>query len=154
MRELVNILKEQHKTISTMESCTGGAVASSIIDVDGVLEFGAVTYSKEFKIKMGVSPEVIEKYSVYSMETAQEMSKVIANFSNANYGVGITGHIDGEDKSDNIKDDNLVYISIYDRDADKYNNFTYKAIYKHRRDNKHKIIDEVVKHLKDILINS
>ena len=74
MREVVEKLIEQGKTISTMESCTGGGVADSITSIEGaseILKFSAVTYSNEFKIKMGVSSDVIDKYSVYSIETAR-----------------------------------------------------------------------------------
>lgn len=144
MKELIKLLKKNHKTVSTMESCTGGALASCFTDIAGVLEFGAVVYASKFKIKMGVDPKVIDKYSVYSMETAQEMSLAIAKFSKSNYGVGITGHIDNFD--------DLVYISIYDSDLDKYDNFIYKTCSKRRRENKHKIIDEVVKHLREIIM--
>lgn len=35
MREIVNKLISLNKTISTMESCTGGAVSNSITNVDG-----------------------------------------------------------------------------------------------------------------------
>ena len=76
MKEVVELLIKKHKTISTMESCTGGGVANAITSIEGaseILKFSAVTYSNEFKIKMGVSEEVIEKYSVYSEETADEM---------------------------------------------------------------------------------
>ena len=71
MEEVVKRLIDKNKTISTMESCTGGGVANAITNVEGaseVLKFSAVTYSNEFKIKMGVSKDVIDKYSVYSME--------------------------------------------------------------------------------------
>ena len=73
MLEVVNLLKEQGKTISTMESCTGGSLVNSITNISGasdVIKFSAVTYSNEFKIKMGVDECVIDKYSVYSIETA------------------------------------------------------------------------------------
>ena len=66
-----------------MESCTGGGVANAITNCEGaseILKFSAVTYSNEYKIKMGVSSEVIDKYTVYSMETADEMSKNITKF--------------------------------------------------------------------------
>ena len=55
MKEIVNKLINIKKTISTMESCTGGALASSITDIEGaseILKFSAVTYSNEFKIKL------------------------------------------------------------------------------------------------------
>lgn len=144
MKELIELLKKNHKTVSTMESCTGGALASCFTDIAGVLEFGAVVYASKFKIKMGVNPKIIDKYSVYSIETAKEMSLAITKFSQSNYGVGITGHID------NFND--LVYVSIYNRDLDKYDNFVYKTLSKRRRENKHKIIDEVVKHLRKMIM--
>ena len=72
MEEVVEKLRTIGKTISTMESCTGGAVANEITNIPGaseVLKFSAVTYSNEYKIKMGVSEEIINKYSVYSIHT-------------------------------------------------------------------------------------
>lgn len=47
MKEVVELLIEKHKRIATMESCTGGFIASSITDIDGsseILSFSAVTY--------------------------------------------------------------------------------------------------------------
>ena len=66
---IVKYLIDNHITIATMESCTGGALASEITSHPGaseILKFSAVTYSNEFKIKMGVSEEVINEFSVYS----------------------------------------------------------------------------------------
>ena len=76
MKEIIDYLTKNNLTISTMESATGGYLASSITNIDGsslVFKFGAVTYSNEFKIKMGVNKDIIEKYTVYSMETAKEI---------------------------------------------------------------------------------
>lgn len=75
MKEIVELLKQNKKTISTMESCTGGGVANSITNIEGaseILKFSAVTYSNEFKIKMGVDKNIIDKYTVYSIETAKK----------------------------------------------------------------------------------
>ena len=82
-RDLVNRLIESNTSISTMESCTGGGVSNAITNIEGaseILKFSAVTYSNEYKIKMGVSPEIIDKYSVYSEECADEMSFNISKF--------------------------------------------------------------------------
>ena len=52
---IVNKLIETEKTISTMESCTGGYIANCITNIPGaseILKFSAVTYSNEFKIKI------------------------------------------------------------------------------------------------------
>ena len=121
MEKVVKILTEKGKTISTMESCTGGEIASQITSNKGssnVFSFGAVTYSNEFKIKMGVNAETIEKYTVYSTETAMEMSKAIAKFAGTDYGVGITGKID----SRNPNEDKKIYVSIYDNNKDIHHN--------------------------------
>ena len=123
MRDVVNLLIEKKMTIATMESCTGGYVASSITDIDGsssVLKFSAVTYSNEYKIKMGVSKEAIDKYSVYSMNVAREMAKKISNFANSDIGVGITGKINRVDENNLFGDDNKIYYAIYDKNSDKY----------------------------------
>ena len=115
LEEIVKILTEQNKTVSTMESCTGGALANAITNIPGaseILKFSAVTYSNEFKIKMGVPKDIIDTYSVYSMETAIEMSKKISEFTNSNYGIGITGKLNRVDPHNLSGDDNIVYFSI------------------------------------------
>lgn len=146
MKELVNKLIDKNKTISTMESATGGAVVSAITNVDGssrVLKFSAITYSNEYKIKMGVKKETIDKYSVYSIQVAKEMSFNISKFSNSNYGVGITGKLNRVDENNLFGDDSTVFISIYDRDNDKYYNEIVKAIKTNRIDNKRLVIDKI-----------
>ena len=146
MEELVNKLIDNNKTISTMESATGGAVVSAITNVDGssrVLKFSAITYSNEYKIKMGVKKETIDKYSVYSIQVAKEMSFNISKFSNSNYGVGITGKLNRVDENNLFGDDSTVFISIYDRDNDKYYNEIVKAIKTNRIDNKRLVIDKL-----------
>ena len=118
MKRIVDKLKENNKTIATMESCTGGAVSSSITNIEGaseVLKFSAVTYSNEYKIKMGVNKETIDKYSVYSKEVAKEMSKSISDFANSDYGIGVTGKINREDKDNPYGKNNLAYVSIYEK---------------------------------------
>lgn len=147
MKEVVEKLIRESKTISTMESCTGGGIANAITNIPGaseILKFSAVTYSNEFKIKMGVNHEIIDKYSVYSMETAIEMSHSIALFTSSNYGVGVTGKLKRSDINNPYGEDNLVYISVYDRDNDKYYNDTVTAIYEDRKDNKELIIEKVI----------
>ena len=154
MKKIVKILTEKNKTISTMESCTGGGVANAITSVEGaseVIKFSAVTYSNEYKIKMGVSSKVIDKYSVYSMETAMEMSKNISKFSKSNYGVGITGKLNREDIRNPYGEDNIVYISIYDSNNDKYYNKEIKTFKATREQNKKLVIKEIEKLLLKVI---
>lgn len=154
MEELVKLLIKNNKTISTMESCTGGGLANAITNIPGasdVIKFSAVTYSNEFKIKMGVSKDIIDKYSVYSMETANEMSKNISLFTSSSYGVGITGKLNRIDKNNLYGEDNMVFISIYDRDNDKYYNSTVSIILDSRSENKEIVINKVIELFNDII---
>ena len=146
LNDLVKRLIEKQKTISTMESCTGGALASGITNIEGasdIFKFSAVTYSNLFKIKMGVSKDVIDKCSVYSMEVACEMSRNISKFTNSNYGVGITGKFGNVDKANLYGDDYTVFISIYDKDNNKFYNDKVKAIKQNRKENKMLVIKKV-----------
>ena len=128
--KIVSKLDDLKRTIATMESCTGGALASEITNNPGaseVLKFSAVTYSNEYKIKMGVSAEVIDKYSVYSMETALEMAKNISTFANADYGVGITGKINTSDPANKRGENDIVFVAIYDKNVGDYTKATIQV---------------------------
>ena len=154
MQEIVEKLIKLNKTISTMESCTGGGVVNAITNIPGaseVLKFSAVTYSNEFKIKMGVAANIIEKYTVYSSETATEMSKNISLFTNSSYGIGITGKLNRQDKNNKFGSNNKVYISIYDKELDKFYNFDILVTKKTREENKQMIIEFIILKLKEIL---
>jgi len=154
MKRVIEKLKEKNKTISTMESCTGGGVANAITNIEGaseVLKFSAVTYSNEYKIKMGVSSDIIDEYSVYSIETAIEMSKNISDFSNSNYGVGITGKLNRLDPNNLYGNDNIVYVSIYDKDNNKFYNYDIEVKKQSRKENKDIIINLIIEKLLEIL---
>jgi len=150
--DIVKILIENKKTISTMESCTGGGVANAITYIEGaseILKFSAVTYSNEYKIKMGVSSEVIDEYSVYSMETAHEMSENISAFANSDYGVGITGKLNRVDINNPFGKDNVVFISVYDRNTKRHYDSTVEATLSSRKENKELVLAEI----KEIIIS-
>ena len=154
MKRVVKLLNKKNKTISTMESCTGGGVVNAITNIEGaseVLKFSAVTYSNEYKIKMGVSSDVIEKNSVYSIETAMEMSRNISEFSNSNYGIGITGKLNRIDNNNLYGSDNKVFISIYDKDLDKFYNYDINVNNKSRKENKEFIINFILEKLLEII---
>ena len=146
LKLIVDKLVGSNKTISTMESCTGGGLANSITNIEGasdVLKFSAVTYSNEFKIKMGVNKSTIDKYSVYSINVAREMSKAISYYTNSDYGVGITGKLNKVDKNNPFGDDNITFVSIYDKENDKYYTLSVEATKKSRKENKDLIIDRI-----------
>lgn len=150
IKDIVEKLSQKNKTISTMESCTGGSLANEITNIEGsskVIKFSAVTYSNEFKIKMGVSKDIIDKYSVYSMETADEMSLNISKFTDSTYGVGITGKLNRIDENNPYGEDNIVFISIYDKENNKFYNDKIKVTKKSRKENKELVIEKVIEML-------
>lgn len=154
MKELVNKLIKLNKTISTMESCTGGFLANSITNIEGsseVFKFGAVTYSNEYKIKMGVDSNIIDKYTVYSIETAIEMSKAISIYTNSNYGVGITGKLNKQDNNNPFGSNNIVFVSIYDKEKDHAYTMTIEDLLGSRIDMKRQIVDKILILLKNIV---
>lgn len=155
MEKIICYLKANKKKISTMESATGGFLSSSITNIGGsseVFQYGAVTYSNFFKIKMGVEEEVISKYSVYSMECANAMSKAISCFANSDYGVGITGKINASDPANAFGDDSTIYISLYDKENAQFYTRIVKAKKSSREKNKEFIRDEFIKLFKENII--
>lgn len=93
-RELTRLLIDRNISISTMESCTSGMVASLITDTEGasaVFRGSFVTYCNEAKIKCGISADTIEKHGVYSRETAAEMACVCRERFGTHIGIGISG---------------------------------------------------------------
>ena len=154
MKNVIEILTQNNKTISTMESCTGGALVNAITNIEGasqVLKYSAVTYSNEFKIKMGVDSDIIDKYTVYSMETAIEMAKKISDYTNSNYAVGITGRINREDPSNIGGSVSMIYVCIYNRDINEYYKIYIDAIEGTREDNKNNIINIITNRLLEII---
>ena len=93
-------LIEKGLTITTMESATSGQIASLITDTEGssaVLKGAFVTYCNEAKILQGVPEEILEKYTVYSRETAAAMAKACRNTYGADIGIGVTGTMGNAD---------------------------------------------------------
>ena len=154
MQEVINLLTKLNKTISTMESCTGGGVANAITNIEGaseILKFSAVTYSNEYKIKMGVNSKTIDKYSVYSSEVAREMAYNISKFANSNYGIGITGKLNRVDKNNPYGSDNITFVCIYDKDNNEYLEFKTEATKPSRALNKELIINKIVDKLLEVI---
>ena len=105
-------------TISTAESCTGGMVASKLIEVPGISENfieSIVSYSNETKIKrLKVKKETLEKYGAVSEEVAREMLAGLKT----DVGISTTG-IAGPGGGTKDKPVGLVYIGIKVKDEVK-----------------------------------
>ena len=109
---------EKPLTISTAESCTGGMIASKLIEVPGISKNfieSIVSYSNEAKIKrLKVKKETLEKYGAVSEEVAREMLAGL----NTDIGISTTG-IAGPGGGSKDKPVGLVYIGIKVKDEVK-----------------------------------
>lgn len=112
---VVELLKDNKATITTMESCTSGLLISTITDVEGasnVTEGGYVTYSNEAKIECGVPSLIISKFGVYSEKTAISMASSCKSKKNATIGIGVTGTFSNIDINNKDSINGVVYYSI------------------------------------------
>ena len=82
-------------TLSTAESCTGGMLAECITSVpgaSGAFAGGVVSYSEDVKMKvLGVKKETLDAYTVYSAETASEMSRGVMELMGTDAAAAVTG---------------------------------------------------------------
>ncbi|WP_053972428.1 competence/damage-inducible protein A [Mangrovimonas sp. ST2L15] len=108
-------LEANHQTIATAESCTGGKIAEMFTSHPGASHYfkgSVVTYATETKVKvLGLSEELIEKYSVVSAEVAQAMAERARLLFNTDYAIATTGNA-GPDKGDSEAEVGTVFIAI------------------------------------------
>ena len=117
--DLTRLLIRNGITITTMESCTAGQIASLITDTEGASEImkGAfVTYSNEAKIRQGVPAEVIAQYGVYSAECAAAMAEACRRAYDADIGVGVTGSFRNADPENADSVPGEVYVAIAEKE--------------------------------------
>lgn len=112
-KTLVELLLKNNMTISFAESCTGGMLASTLINVSGssnVINESYATYSEEAKMRiLGVSKETLNKYTVYSSEVAEEMAEGLKKVTHANVCASVTGK--AEDESGICKCDYCIIVN-------------------------------------------
>jgi len=94
-KTIVEILKTQNKTIAVAESCSGGMLASELVNIDGVSDVfleGLVTYSNESKMKrLNVKAETLATYGAVSEQTVREMADNLRVQAGVDIAVSISG---------------------------------------------------------------
>ena len=112
---LGKLLLKNKKTISTAESCTGGAIASLITSVAGAsayYEGSVVSYSYDVKESLlHVKKETLETYGAVSEETVVEMLNGLLKTLNTDYGIAVSG-IMGPDGGTPDKPVGTVWIAV------------------------------------------
>ncbi len=122
------ILLENHATIATAESCTGGYLASKITSVPGSSAYfsgSIVSYSNEVKENtLDVPEETLQQFGVVSKETVSAMAQNVRNILNADIGVatsGIAGPSGGTEK----KPVGTVWIAVADENGTTAKKFSF-----------------------------
>jgi nicotinamide-nucleotide amidase len=90
-----NLLKQQNKTVSTAESCTGGYIAHLITAVAGssaYYEGSVVSYSYAAKENvLHVDKKILETYGAVSEQTVTQMAKNILQLMRTDYAIAVSG---------------------------------------------------------------
>ena len=127
---LVRLLKKHELTVATAESCTGGLVASRIVNVSGasdVFKEGFVTYSNKAKRKhLDVSKGTLKMYGAVSSQTAREMAIGGAFATDSDVCVSVTG-IAGPDGGTEEKPVGLVYMACCFKDKVTVEKYQFKG---------------------------
>ena len=128
MEEIVGkLLKENKKTLSVAESCTGGLIGERLTNVAGSSAYfiqGVVAYANEAKINtLKVAPEIIEKHGAVSSEVAEAMAKGMRELAKTDYAISVTG-IAGPDGGTEEKPVGTVFIGY----ADERQNKSFKIV--------------------------
>ncbi len=127
---IVQLLKEQNMTITTVESCTGGMLSARLTDVAGVSEVfkqGYVTYSNKAKRKLiGVKKMTLKKYTAVSEQTAWEMARGGAFLTGADVCISVTGYA-GPETGDEEQPVGLVYIGCNVKGKIEVKEFHFKG---------------------------
>ena len=119
-RALLDLCKMRKLTIATAESCTGGLVCASLVDIPGssaVVTTGFITYSNEAKHELlGVSAETLETFGAVSKEAAVSMATGALKKAKADLTVAVTG-IAGPGGATPGKPVGLVHLAVAARDG-------------------------------------
>ncbi len=90
------LLAQKGLSLATMESCTGGLLASSITEEPGSSQYfkgGMVVYCAEASawVRNGVPAAVVEAHGTVSQEAAGAMAQAAREMLKADIGIGVTG---------------------------------------------------------------
>lgn len=92
---LIALLKQQGKTLTTAESCTGGLISATLTSESGasdVFDAGFVTYSNKMKSSvLGVDSQLIKEHGAVSEPVVLAMAKGALEKSGADLAVAVSG---------------------------------------------------------------
>jgi nicotinamide-nucleotide amidase len=112
---LGNKLNNLNKTVTCIESCTGGGIAREIVKTPGAssyFEGGFVTYSNALKMKLvHVQQSTLDLYGAVSQQTVEEMAEGGRTVLGSDYAIAVSG-IAGPDGGSEEKPVGTVWIAV------------------------------------------
>lgn len=154
---VVRLLQERGYTVTTAESCTGGMIAGTLVNVAGVSDVlgeAYVTYSNEAKQRLvGVRAETLERFGAVSSQTAGEMAAGAAKAAGADVALSSTG-IAGPGGGTKEKPVGLVYIGCYVRGTVQVRELHFHGT---RMENRMDTVEEILRlaaEMLDTVLNS
>ena len=152
--KVVEALKEKKLYITAVESCTGGALANAITNISGaseVLQDSFITYANKAKINLGVPSDILDTYTVYSVQAATAMAEAgLKKSVKADVSVGITGSIsrpDPHNPTNSLPGEIYVAVSYNNKTLTK--KLTIPSL--ERPETKQKILQETLQMIADAI---
>lgn len=114
------LCRQRGVTIGTLESCTGGSIASSITRIAGASAYfmgSVVAYSNDVKTNvLQVSPQTLAQHGAVSAETVTEMVKGGCQLLGVDYAIAVSG-IAGPGGGTPDKPVGTIWVGVGNRDA-------------------------------------
>ena len=114
-RQLTESLIDSDTSISTMESCTSGLIASLITDTEGasaIIKGSLISYSNDVKVQFGIPAETIEQFGVYSPQTAEAMAEQAGRLFHSTVSIGVTGSFGNPDPANSDSVPGRIFYAI------------------------------------------
>ncbi len=141
--KIIKKLIKKNISVSVAESCTGGLISHTFIEISGVSKIfscGIICYSNKAKMKyLSVAKNTLKKYGAVSSNVALEMINNLYKLENTQLCIATTG-VAGPKGGTKNKPVGLIFIGI------KYNkkNYIHKKYFKGSRSNIQKKTKEFI----------
>lgn len=123
------LLKQDNKTVSTAESCTGGYIAHLLTAFAGSSAYfkgSVVSYDNSIKKNvLHVKEETLQTVGAVSEETVKEMAKGVLNIMQTDYAVAVSG-IMGPDGGSEDKPVGTVWVAVANKENTETKKFNFR----------------------------
>ena len=127
-KRIFELFKSHSKTLSLAESCTGGKIASRIVDLSGASQYfkgGLIPYNNNAKESLLNIPRVvIDKFSDVSEEVAMRMAIEVRKKFNSDISLAVTGNA-GPLKGNNNEPIGKVFIAVSSKNKSFVKEFNF-----------------------------